>query len=156
MPGPDIPFERRLSLRSGTVYYFTHRGIYSAEPHYFAVINADPISSHVLIMAVGSSQISKVQDRRKGLPPETLVIVDPSEYPDFTKPTVIDCNQVFELTHEELAQKFRTRELRHHHDLPKAVLEKIWTGVHNSPRVDDIYKSMLPPKANDTGLAGSK
>jgi hypothetical protein len=145
MPPPDLPFELQLTLRSGTVYYFAHRGLYSVEPHFFAVINADPRSNNVLIMAVGSSQIAKVQERRKNLPPETLVIVEPAEYPDFSKPTVIDCNQVFELSREELVQKFKTKELRHHRDLPKAVLEKIWHGVHTSPRVDEVYKCMLPP-----------
>jgi hypothetical protein len=146
MPSPHLPFELHLTLRSGTVYYFAHRGLSSVEPHFFAVINADPRSNDVLIMAVGSSQIAKVQERRKNLPPETLVIVDPVEYPDFSKPTVIDCNQVFELSREELVQKFKTQELRHHRDLPKAVLEKIWRGVRISPRVDEIYKQMLPPE----------
>jgi hypothetical protein len=144
---PDLPLELHLTLRSGTVYYFEHRGIHSTEPHFFAVINADPRSNNVLIMAVGSSQIEKVQARRKNLPPETLVIVDPSEYPDFSKPTVIDCNQVFELSREELVQKFKTKELRYHKDLPKSVLEKIWHGVHRSPRVDETHKQMLPPEA---------
>jgi hypothetical protein len=144
---PDLPLELNLTLRSGTVYYFEHRGIHSTEPHFFAVINADPRSNNVLIMAVGSSQIEKVQARRKNLPPETLVIVDSSEYPDFSKPTVIDCNQVFELSREELVQKFKTKELRYHKDLPKSVLEKIWHGVHRSPRVDETHKQMLPPEA---------
>ena len=143
---PDLPFELQLTLRSGTVYYFEHRGIHSTEPHFFAVINADPHSSNVLIMAVGSSQIDKVKARRKNLPPETVVIVDPSEYPDFSKPTVIDCNQVFELSRNELVQKFKAKELRHHRDLPKSVLEKIWHGVHRSPRVDETYKLMIPPE----------
>jgi hypothetical protein len=136
-----------LTLRSGTVYYFEHRGINSTEPHFFTVINADPRSNNVLIIAIGSSQIAKVQKRRKNLPPETLVIVDPTEYPDFSKPTVIDCNQVFELSREELVQKFKTKKLRHHQDLPRSVLEKIWRGVHRSPRVDETYKLMLPPEA---------
>ena len=141
---PDLPFELQLTLRSGTVYYFEHRGMCSIVPHFFAVINADPCSNNVLIMAVGSSQIAKVQARRKNLPPETLVIVDPAEYPDFSKPTVIDCNQVFELSREELIQKFKAKELRHHRDLPKAVLEKIWRGVHCSPRVDESHKQLIP------------
>lgn len=145
MPPPDLPFELQLTLRSGTVYYFEHRGVYSNEPHFFAVINADPLSSNVLIMTIGSSRVSKVQDRRKGLPPETLVIVDPSEYPDFTKPTIIDCNQVFELSKEELVQKFKTKNLRHHRDLPKTILDKIWEGVRTSPRVDEAHKQFLPP-----------
>ncbi len=147
MPAPDLPLELHLTLRSGTVYYFEHRGLTTGEPHFFAVINAEPRSGNVLIMAVGSSQIAKTQARRQGLPPQTLVIVDPAEYPDFSKPTVIDCNQVFELSVEELVQKFKTKKLRHHRDLPRTVLEKIWHGVHTSPRVDEVYKRMLPPEA---------
>jgi hypothetical protein len=77
MPSPDLPFELKLTLRSGTVYYFEHRGVYSTEPHFFAVINADPLSSNVLV------------------------------------------------------QKLKNNNLRHHRDLPKDILEKIWKGVHS-------------------------
>ena len=146
MPPPDLPFELQLTLRSGTVYYFEHRGVYSNEPHFFAVLNADPLSDNVLIMTIGSSRIDKVKLRRKGLPPETLVVIDPSEYTEFTKPTIIDCNQVFELSKEELIQKFKTKNLRHHRDLPKAILDNIWKGVRSSPRVDEIHKRLLPPQ----------
>ncbi|NLX26492.1 MAG: hypothetical protein GXY61_11140 [Lentisphaerae bacterium] len=146
MSPPDLPFELQLTLRSGTVYYFEHRCIYSSEPHFFAVINADPQSNHLLILPVGSSQVATVQSRRKHLPPETLVIVDPAEYPDFSKQTIFDCNQLFELSREELVQKFKTKGLRHHRDLPKTILEKIWKGVHASPRVDEAYKQFLPPE----------
>jgi len=148
MTSPDLPVQLRLTLRSGTVYYFEHRGLSSVEPHYFAVINADPQANKVLIMAVGSSQVAKVQERRKGLPRETLVIVEPSEYPDFSKPTVIDCNQVFELSKEELIQKFKAREIRYHKDLPEAVLKRIWQGVRVSPRVDETHKNLIPPEAD--------
>lgn len=143
---PDLPFELKLTLRSGTVYYFEHRAISSSEPHYFIVMNADPQSGNVLIMTIGSSQVSKVQKRRKNLPPETLVLIDPSEYPDFTKPTIIDCNQVFELSKEELVQKFKAKDLRHHQDLPRSIKEKIWRGIRNSPLVDEVHKQLLPPE----------
>lgn len=119
MPPSDLPFSLNLTLRSGTVYYFTHRGLQNtAEPHYFIVINADPQSDRVLIMTVGSSQIEKTKLRRRNMPGETLVEVDSSEYPDFTKETIIDCNQVFELSREELVQKYQARELRSHQDFP--------------------------------------
>lgn len=145
MPPPDLPFELKLTLRPGTVYYFEHRAVYSGEPHFFVILNAEPRSSNVLIMTIGSSQVSKVQGRRKNLPPETLVIVDPADYPDFSKQSIIDCNQVFELSREELVEKFKTKGLRHHRDLPEAVLEKIWHGVRTSPRVDEVHKQLLPP-----------
>jgi hypothetical protein len=149
MSTPDLPFELQLTLRSGTVYYFEHRAVHSDEPHFFAVINADPLSDNVLIMTIGSSQISKVQARRKNLPPETLVIVDPADYPDFSKQTIIDCNQVFELSQEELVEKFKTKGLRHHRDLPEAILKQIWNGIRTSPRVDEVHKRLLPPEAGN-------
>jgi len=139
-----LPATLRLTLRPGTVYYFEHRNLSSIEPHFFAVINADPQASKVLIMAVGSSQTVKIQERRKGMPPETLVVVDPVNYPDFSKLTIFDCNQVFELSMEELVQKFNTKKLRHHKDLPQEVLVQIWRGVRLSPRVDEIHKSFIP------------
>ncbi|MEN8254743.1 MAG: hypothetical protein ABFR33_04655 [Verrucomicrobiota bacterium] len=146
---PDLPFPLNLTLRSGTVYYFEHRGLHSTEPHYFIVINANPQSDKLLIMTVGSSRVDNVRKRRHGLPDETLVIVDPSEYADFSKPTVIDCNQVFELSREELVQKFKTKQLRSHNDFPASVLEKIWQGVRISPRVDEVHKQLIPPAPNE-------
>lgn len=144
MESSNLPASLRLTLRSGTVYYFEHRGLSSGEPHFFIVLNADPQSDKVLILAVGSSQIDKVCRRRAGLPPESLVVIDQSDYSDFSKPTIIDCNQVFELSMEELIQKFNAKELRHHLDLPEEVLKKVWTGVRRSPRVDEIHKRLLP------------
>lgn len=145
MSSPDLPFELQLTLRPGTVYYFKHRAVYSDEPHYFAVINEDPRSDHVLLMAIASSQLDRVKQRRKQFPPETLVIIDESEYADFTKPTIIDCNQIFELSRAELIQKLAAKELRSHQDLPKDILHKIWQGAHRSPRVDEAHKLLLPP-----------
>jgi hypothetical protein len=149
MASPNLPNLLRLTLRSGTVYYFQHRELTSGEPHFFIVLNAEPQSDKILILAVGSSQIDTVRRRRAGLPPESLVVVDEPEYPDFSKPTVIDCNQVFELSKEELIQTFNTRGLRHHLDLPKTLLEKVWIGVRASPRVDEIHKRLLPPDSTN-------
>jgi len=146
MPPSDLPFPLNLTLRSGTVYYFEHRSLHTGVPHYFIVINADPQLDKVLIMAVGSSQIEKTKLRRRNMPEETLVEVDPSEYSDFTKPTIIDCNQIFELSREELVQKYRMKNLRAHQDFPAAVMDKIWQGVRNSPRVDEVHKQLIPPE----------
>lgn len=145
MEAKDLPPQLRLTLRSGTIFYFAHRGLSSSESHYFVVLNASPLSSQLLVLAVASSQVDKVIKRRAGFPPETLVIVDPAEFKEFTRRTVIDCNQVFELSRDELVQKFVSKELRHHMDLPTTILERVWHGVHTSPRVDEIHKQLLPP-----------
>jgi hypothetical protein len=85
-----------------------------------------------------------VRRRRAALPLELLVVVGQSDFSEFFKPTIIDCNQVFELSKEELIQKFNAGGLRHHLDLPKEILKKVWLGVRRSPRVDEIHKRLLP------------
>lgn len=146
MAEKELPPVLRLTLRSGTVYYFQHRVLRSAEPHFFAVINANPLHDNILLLAVGSSQVAKICERRAGLPDESLVVVEPTDYDGFSKTTVIDCNQVFEIGMAELVQKFQEGELRHHPDLPKTVMEQIWAGVRASPLVDNNHKKLLPPE----------
>lgn len=149
MASVQLPTELKLTLRAGTVYYFQHRELSSVEPHYFVVINANPQAGSVILLTVGSSQIDKVRARRKGMPPETLVEVHPVEYGDFSRPTIMDCNQLLELSLEELVQKFKLRELRYHKDLPRDILVKLWRGVRLSPRVDDAHKRLLPQETGD-------
>lgn len=38
----------RLTLRGGSVYYLQHRDLFSAEPHYFVVLNANPLGDAFL------------------------------------------------------------------------------------------------------------
>ena len=141
----DLPFDLRLTLRPGTVYYFVHRGLYSVEPHYFIVANRNPQTDTVLLLAVASSQVEKIRARRRTMPEGTLVPVDPANYAPFDKPTLIDCNQVFELSMGELVAKFTSRELGHHPDLPSDIVARIQAGILASPRVDVAYKKIISP-----------
>src|SRR5258708_30923466 len=91
----NIPWKIRLTLRCGTVYYFQHRDLTSAEPHYFIVVNNDPLTDQVLLLAVASSKIETVRQRRRALPAETLVEISPVEYGEFKLSSIMDCNPVF-------------------------------------------------------------
>ncbi|MDL5045342.1 hypothetical protein QQ054_04710 [Oscillatoria amoena NRMC-F 0135] len=139
----DFPFSLRLTLRSGTIYYFTHRALSSKEPHYFIVLNQNPLDDTALILAIGSSQVEKVIRRRAGLPPETLIRVKKGEVKTFHKETIIDCNCVFELSREELIEKFQSKELRSHEDLPQEILIPIWKGVLASPLIENRIKKII-------------
>jgi len=140
-----LPFELRLSLRRGTVYYFQHRGLLSEASHFFVVMNTDPQRDTVLLLAVASSQVDKIRERRRNLPSETLVEVFPSEYEGFTKPTLIDCNQVFELDRAELVSRYQAKSIRSHPDLPLDILNRVRDGILASPRVDEAYKELIRP-----------
>ena len=59
----QIPWEIRVSLRQGTVYYMAERNLTSAQPHYFIVVNADPLGDEILLLTVASSQVDTVKRR---------------------------------------------------------------------------------------------
>lgn len=145
MSGDALPFDLRLTLRPGTVYYFVHRALSSLEPHYFIVVNSRPVADTVVLLAVASSQVEKIRIRRAAMPAETLVLVEPGDDSPFTKSTLIDCNQVFELPREELVAKFEAKELRHHPDLSPEIMHLVQAGILASPRVDNAHKQLILP-----------
>lgn len=61
---PAFDLTVRLSLREGSVYYFTERTLTSADPHYFIVVNSDPLTRQVLLLSVVTSKVEEVKRRR--------------------------------------------------------------------------------------------
>lgn len=52
----------RLTLREGCVYYFVERHLTSPEPHYFIVVNSDPLTQQVLLL-IHFLQLSMVNEQ---------------------------------------------------------------------------------------------
>ncbi len=144
-----IPFDLRLTLRTGTVYYFRHRELSSGEPHYFVVLNADPLSQRVILMSVFTSKVDK-QERsiaRSGHPKETLIKLGPAEYPELTKESCVNCNKVFTKPLAELISLWPRLEKKPI-DLPTEILEKILAGVELSPEVAEEEKALIRSSTN--------
>jgi len=137
-----VPAELRLTLRSGSVYYFVDRGLTSREPHFFIVVNREPLRDELLLLTVVTSQVEKVKRVRRMLP-DTLVELSPILYDELTKDSMVDCNHVFSRTMKEFVELFEQREIRHHKDIPKELLEKIREAIRNSPLVSLASKSLL-------------
>ncbi|MFH1477846.1 MAG: hypothetical protein ABIH24_10230 [Verrucomicrobiota bacterium] len=135
----------RLTLRCGTVYYFLDRQFSSSQPHYFIVVNADPLADETLLFVVCASDLEKVARRRRGLPPETLVLINRGEYHEFRCDTIVDCNHVLEHPASLLSEKKKAGDLGEYLDkFPAAVLKKIIIGIHKSPTVKPEIKSRIP------------
>lgn len=132
-----------LTLRAGTVYYMQHHHLHSGEPHYLVVLNKAPLADEVLLLVVPSSRLETVKQRRQAMPAETLVETGPTEYGDFTKPTIIDCNTLLQLTTERLEQKWTAGEITHKQDLPAALLRRIMVGVAASPLISREHLLMI-------------
>lgn len=142
-----LPVEMRLSLRRGTVYYCQHRELSSSEPHYLIVLNENPLRDSVVVLAVASSQVSKVMARRANLPQETIVVVAVGDCSNFSKETAIDCNNLVEFSREELVKHFTSKTLTHKDDMPKEILSLLVAGVVASPLVAEEIKDLVQAAA---------
>lgn len=131
-----------LFLRGGSVFYLQERSLTSPLPHFFVVLNHDPRSDACLLLVVSSSQIESVKRRRSSLPAETLVEIGADEYRDFTKDSIIDCNNVFHRTKAEL-QELMNSGGTHKADIPRELLEKMRAGVLASPVIENETKDSL-------------
>ena len=147
---PNLPWELRLTLRPGTVYYFQHRDLTSVAPHYFIVVNSSPVADQVLLLAVASSKIATVHQRRRHLPPETLVEITPTEYGELTLPSIVDCNQVFRRSLAELIADWGAGNLKHKADLPPTLLARIQAGIKLSPLVEAEAKSFIKSTTSES------
>ena len=135
----------KLTLRCGSVYYFQDRHFSSGEPHYFIVINADPLRDTALLLVVSSTKLQKVRERCRNLPTDTLVYVAPGEYKEFSDPSIIDCNNIVERPLSLLLEKRREKKLGCLADFPQVLLAKIIAGVHKSPIHKPALTARIPP-----------
>ncbi|MBU1692712.1 MAG: hypothetical protein KJ726_01660 [Verrucomicrobia bacterium] len=133
----------RLTLRGGTVYYLQHRDLSSAEPHYFVVLNLDPLGDDVLVLAMASSKVTSVRNRSRNLPPETLVEISPTEYADFTLQSIVDCNHRFRVTRQELLQKLQAGLAWEKIPLSAEILAKLRRGMLASSLIEEDIKDLL-------------
>lgn len=141
----EIPPEIQIksTLKPGSVYYFVDESLKSSEPHYFIVLNYTPLEDHFLLLVCSSHQISKVKWRNINNPPSTLVEISPSEYDDFTKQSIIDCNSVFARSIQQLRKKLESGQLKLKSVMPTHLLEKLRKGALDSPKVAESLKRII-------------
>jgi hypothetical protein len=147
---PDVPPEVAIkaTIRPGSVYYFRHESFINSEfPHYFIVINLDPISEEVILLVSSTSRPYKVQQRRLNCPKKTLVEVTPAQYPDFPLTSIIDCNNVIDTeTIDSLINRQANKELEMKTAMAIELVDQLREGVLASPVVTGKIKAQLRDK----------
>ncbi len=143
MPGQGIDFKLRVSLCEGSVYYFTDRSLTSSEPHYFIVVNSDPLKQEVLLLGVCSSKIAEVKHRRRDFP-ETLVEISPQVFNILKKLSIVDCNDLKQVQLVEFNTRFVRNEIRYFEkDVPASLRNALCKAIHASPIVPDEVKALV-------------
>jgi hypothetical protein len=144
----DIPPEAkvnwlRANLKAGSVYYFSDDSFSSTDPHYFIVLNPDPLNDPFLALVCASSQIDKVRRRSSHLSLATLVRINPDQYTDFTVPSIIDGNYVHQRSIGELERKIRRGALEIKADMDMTLIKKIRTAVMLSTMIEEEVRDLF-------------
>ncbi|HEV2046071.1 MAG TPA: hypothetical protein VGQ95_05685 [Chthoniobacterales bacterium] len=142
MPDDSLPLELRLGLRAGSVYYFQSRELTSPEPHFFVVVNRDPIGTKRVFLTIVTSKVEAVRRRNRDRP-ETFIEISPTDYDELTVHSAIDCNVVVEKPLSELAGMVQRKEVRYHRHLPPEIFTKLKAGIDASPVVEDEIRELL-------------
>jgi hypothetical protein len=142
MGNEALPLELRLGLRAGSVYYFQSRELSSGQPHFFIVVNREPIATKLLLLTIVTSKVDNVRIRNRERP-DTVVEISPKEYDEFKMLSAVDCNVVLEKSLSELAGLVRRKEVRYHKDLSPEIFAKIKAAVLASSLVVDELKLLL-------------
>jgi len=143
LAGAAIDLKLRLTLREGSIYYFEERHLSSPDPHYFIVVNSDPLTQQVLVLSVVTSQVENVKLRRKACP-ETLVELAPDIFDVLKKPSIVDCNDLKQIPLAEFNVRFVRKEIHYFDkDLPAALRRALRKAIHASIIVPAEVKALV-------------
>jgi hypothetical protein len=142
-----IPPKVKISstIKPGSAYYFIGTNFQSTEPHYFVILNKDPLSSMSLIVVNATSKVSKREAyiTSRNLPTETLVKVTRAECSFLKIDSAFDCNYPGEYTPQELIDCCNTSVFEYKGDVSDAILKKLQKGLLASPLVKKESKKLV-------------
>lgn len=136
----------RLTLRQGTVYFMQHRAATSPKPHFVILLNRDPLVDTLICVSLVTSKVEKRRAfiERAKYHPQTLVEFGPSDYPELSKPSAIDCNDVKTMSPEDFEKSVLNKNFaKPCRDLPPIILKKVIAGIKLSTNVRQTIKDLL-------------
>lgn len=140
----DFPAEEtiRMFLAPGAVFYLKDEAL-GADSHYHFVLNLRPESDSDLLVVYATSNVDGAKRRTKAFP-ESLIILTPKEYPEFTRPeSAIDCSQVRVTSAEQLSRKLVDKELRFCACAPEDVMCRLRGAAAKSPLIPRKHKRLI-------------
>lgn len=141
---PNVGHPIRSDITTGSVYYYADPDLKSTYQHFCIVLNINPSKDTAIFLVYASHRISKVRERRKGFPNETLVEITPNQYSGFDKKSIIDCNIVLERSINMLVNRFDQRKLLIKPVMDLRLVKLLRKGVIASnqiaPRTQDLLR----------------
>ncbi|OGG60019.1 hypothetical protein A3C89_03900 [Candidatus Kaiserbacteria bacterium RIFCSPHIGHO2_02_FULL_50_50] len=110
------------------------------------VLNVDPKADTVLVLCIATSQVGKAQSRvaLRRQNPGTIVVIQVEDTTVFPRKSAFDCNSVYSVSPEELAQKINASRISSMDMvLEEDLVNRIVAGVHLSDVVAGELKELL-------------
>ncbi|MSR71384.1 MAG: hypothetical protein EXS50_01770 [Candidatus Taylorbacteria bacterium] len=146
----EIPPKIRIPLcvEQGSVFnFFIDFGDSSRQSknRYFIVLNRNTKTDTALIMVTSTTQIQKKKEfvKRAGISDKTIVEVKAREHSIFTSDSAFNCNEVFEVSMNDLIRKIEEKGSMNYPRLPDNLLKQIISGINESPNVSQSIKDLM-------------
>lgn len=141
----DIPPETHIkaTIKPGSVYYFIEEEMWTSdEPHYFIVINKNLNHQKEILMVCSTTKIQERKLLRKHSP-GTLVEINKGQYEGFSKNSIVDCNDVYHKTVDQITNKFKSGDLTIKPEMKMSIIDELRNAVCNSPVPDPDIIDLL-------------
>ncbi len=146
----DIPVKIRIALgiEQGAVFNF-HMEMdgpkRQSKNRYFVVLNKNPKTDTALVLVTPTTQVAKRREfvQRAGISERTIVSVSPTEYPVFTSESAFNCNDIIEVSMDDLIRKVEDNGSMNYPKIPDSILAKLIVGINESPRISPAIKKLL-------------
>src|SRR3989344_3354008 len=128
----DIPPKIRIPLciEQGCVYNFrleVDGPNRQSKNRYFVVLNRNPKTDTALILVTSTTQIVRRREfvQRARISEQTIVSVSPHEYPVFSSESAFNCNDVIEVSMDDLIRKVEDDGSMNYPKIPDSILAKL-------------------------------
>ena len=132
-------------IQEGSVFYFSDDKFFRDIPHYYIVLNKNPLKDIVLILIFATTFNANryMQIENSPYPESTYITLTPKKCPVLKKISLFDCNFVLERGIDVIISKFSTGQLKISGNVDIDILNNLRDGVFRSPAVAEKVKKLL-------------
>jgi hypothetical protein len=112
---------------------------------FLIVLNVNPKTDEILVLTTITKQIKNQTHYIKniGEDPDTLVTISPSDFSPLSVESIVNCNNTYETTMDELKSKMKKGGKFFTAKLPKTIVSALVSGVLKSKQVPPERKKLI-------------
>lgn len=135
----------KKTIQAGSVFYFAGDDFFKEIPHYYVILNDDPLSDRCLILVFATTFDNNkfLEIDSSPFPKETYVDITPKQCHIFDRISIFDCNSILEGNMAMLDKKMASGRLRICGIVDGDILDRLRKGVLASPAVPEEAKKVL-------------